>query len=194
MLKKSLLLAAIAAGLMSMTALAESYAHLESVKGNVDILGVESFSNVSGDYVIVYGQYENTTSSSTSAGSEFILYVYQGGIELDSGYPALTASDVHETKDMYTKIRPGATVQFYTSYKLPNTTDPVDIEIYPLGYRDMVVECTLSMNSELEAASDNQYTPGDLTEAAPNPYEERIAALEALVADLTARIEALEAK
>ena len=192
MFKKSLLLAAIAAGLMSMTALADSYAHLESSNGIIDILGTELCEKDGQNYLVILAQYENTTSESTTPTNNTLITVYQHGIEMETGY-IFGYKPPEGYFDFTTKVRHGATMNFYKIYELTDGTAPVDIELD--AYWDGVTaECTLPLNSELEAASDNQYTAGDLTEAAPNPYEERIAALEALVADLTARIEALESK
>lgn len=192
MFKKSLLLAAIAAGLMSMTALAESYARLESQYGNIDIVGTECVEQNGKNYLVILAQYENTTDESTYATSNILINVYQHGIEMEGDY--ISGYKPREGYfDYMTKARHGATINFYKVYQLTDNTAPVDIEIKPIWSGDMV-ECTMPVNSELSDEADNAYTPGELTEAVPNPYEERIAALEALVADLTARIEALEAK
>lgn len=192
MFKKSLLLAAIAAGLMSMTALADSYAHLESNSGTIDILGVELYQTDGKNYAVILAQFENTTSESKEPTDNISITVYQNGVEMEYGY-VYNYKAPEGYLSSSTKVRHGATMNFYRIFELTDAVNPIDIEV-DAYWEDKMVECTLALDSELADSSDNTYTTGELTEAVPNPYEERIAALEALVADLTARIEALESK
>lgn len=184
MKKKLLMLTAVFALASSITAFADSYARLESDYGNIDILGCETYSNDDGDFVFVFAQFENTTDESSYTDDYLYMQVFQDGLELDHGYVYSGEYAPEGYHEYDTKVRPGASILYYNTFELSNTTDPIEIEIseFMSGNKE---ECVLDLDGEVVENEEAEYTADEASVS-------RLAQLEEKIAELEERIEALE--
>ena len=190
-MKKFLIPAIALSFLMATTVLADPYATLETIDGNVSIVGFTTAEDSDGAACFVaLLEYENKKEESNSPLFEFSIKAYQDGVELDSGY--IYNYSFENYKDSDTNVRPGSTLKYFQIFKLEGNS-PVDVEVAPMfNFDNQHAEYTFDLSEEMipenTGGSSETETGGSSTVA------DKIAELEQRIAELEQRVDELEKK
>ena len=189
-MKKKVVLALIATGLMAMPIHAESLGRFEGSTGNIDILGYTIASSDGADYFVALYSYENTKDESNAPWLDYLFTAYQDGVELESGY--IYDYKYEDYKSADTKVRPGATLKFYEIFQLASDS-PVDVEVGEMFNLDNVspVVYTFDLSGDVTASTE-QGSENDELMASSGGTD--LSDLIARIADLEERVSALENK
>lgn len=76
--------------------------------------------------ILIYSEFTNNSSSSTSASENMLLKVFQDGVELEDIYNSKYSE---QTKNYYKKVKEGKTIEVCEIFQLSNKKSDVEIEI-----------------------------------------------------------------
>ena len=193
-MKKLLLLPVVLSLGLAFSAQAESLARLETSEGNVEVLGCDKTEIDGKDFLIVLLNYENIKEESSSPDWDMNVQAFLNGIEMVRwDFPDFQYEGF---KDSYTTIRPGASVQYYILYELDGE-GKIEVEVSPsLNWDNESVSCELDLSNTGYTAATEEDAKTTTEEQENEPTEEQendvIAELEARIASLEERVEALE--
>lgn len=195
-MKRLLLLPVVLSLGLAFSAQAESLARLESKDGNVDVLGCDVTKADGQDYLVVLLNYENTKEESASPDWEMNVQAFLDGIEMEHGYIYDFKYDGFKEAD--TQIRPGASLQYFMLFELEGE-GKIEVEVSPLmNWDNESVSCELDLSNTGYTATPAEDANTTTEEQENEPTEEQeydvIAELEARIAALEERVEALENK
>lgn len=187
-MKKLFLCAATVAAIMSCTAYAETLAHMEGDGGIVDVTGYDIVEKDDKIILEVFARWENTTDKNDRPSSFYSFKGFQNGKQLDAAW-LLESPEGYDSR--MTEIQPGYSIDFYDCFKLEDYS-PVDMDVHDFFNTNDKVEFTIDPSNIVKADVQPDEPVSDEPDAPT--VAEVIQSLEQRIADLEARMDAMEGK
>ena len=163
----------------------EPLAHMDTEYGIIDVVGYEVQDLEEGLFLFVFFDWENTKDEADTPSWNYSFKGYQNGRELSSGFCWSYEPDADNTS---VSIQPGYSLRYYTCFEL-NDLSPIDMDVHEIMNMKSKVEFSIDPStSGLNVAPE---TPVSDEPDAPT-IGDVIAELEQRIADLEARVDALE--
>lgn len=156
--------------------------HIETDYGIYDLVGCDFYNYNGEDHIIIFSEYENTTSENCFPTNKYMIKLFQGGVQLDNDFSDYTGKGTQweNCKGASTEVQPGGKVLYKQEFALNGTSD-IDFEVKQFMGNEILGTYTFSCGDALAPDEEPDYKA--LYEELLPKYEQLLKDYEALTAE-----------
>lgn len=128
--------------------------HVEGDAGIYDLVGYDFYEYNGKNYIILFSDYENTTSENVYASMQYITKLFQDGVQLQIGITdyGIFQEPLMEYQSSISELKPGGKICYKSEYELTSQSD-IEFEVSEM-MGDTLASCVIPYGGAVSEAED----------------------------------------